>query len=132
MEKMMIRFLRLPALSLVAVAALGATGVADLPERHFALSNSSPEADTSVDSPAEVRLWFTEEPEEGTVSIRVVGAEEAGVHVDDVMQDPDEPRSFAVELHGTLTPGTYTVSWRGMGGDGHVVRETFDFTVVAR
>ncbi|NNF11802.1 MAG: copper resistance protein CopC, partial [Gemmatimonadetes bacterium] len=32
----------------------------------------------------------------------------------------------------TLPPGTYTVSWRGMGQDGHVVRDSFQFSVAAR
>ncbi|MDA0328097.1 MAG: copper resistance protein CopC [Gemmatimonadetes bacterium] len=129
---MMMRSFRLAALSLVAIATLGATAASDVSTLHFGLSKSSPAADTSVESPSEVRLWFTEEPQSGTTSIRLVGAEEAGVHVMDVVQDAEEPRSFAVELHGTLSPGVYTVSWRGMGADGHVIRETFDFTVVAR
>jgi copper resistance protein C len=118
------------ALSITIIASLAAAMPAS--ERHFALSRSAPEAGTSVESPSEVRLWFTEAPESGTTQIRVVGADEAGVHVADIAQDPDDDRSFAVELHGTLTPGTYTVAWRGMGADGHVVREEFEFTVVAQ
>ena len=55
-----------------------------------------------------------------------------GVHVMDAVQDEEDGRVFSVVLHGTLPPATYTVSWRGMSEDGHVVRETFDFTVAAR
>lgn len=97
---------------------------------HFGLSRSTPEAGASVDAPSEVKLWFTEEPQDGTMSIRLLEAEDAGIHVMDPVQDPEDPRAFAVALHGTVPAGTYTVSWRGMGADGHVVRDTFQFTVV--
>lgn len=99
---------------------------------HFALSSSSPEAGSTVEAPGEVRLTFTEEPQEGTVQIRIVEAEDAGVHVMDAAQDAESPTDFSVVLHGTLPPATYTVSWRGMGADGHVVRDSFEFTVSAQ
>lgn len=117
----------LRAVALVC-ALSGATPI-EIP--HFALSKSSPEAGATVEAPSEIRLWFTEEPQEGTTSIRLVEAEEAGVHVMDIAQDADDPTSFYVELHGTLPAGTYNVSWRGMGQDGHVVRDSFEFTVGA-
>ena len=50
----------------------------------------------------------------------------------DAVPDADDPRAFVVGLHGSLPPGVYTVSWRGMGADGHVMRDTFQFTVVAQ
>jgi len=126
----MTKTLRAAALSIAIVGGLVAAMPADVP--HFALSSSSPEADASVQSPTEIRLSFTEEPAEGTVQIRVVEADDAGIHVEDVMQDAEDGRVFSIEMHGTFAPGTYTVSWRGMGGDGHVVRDTFQFTVVAQ
>lgn len=114
----------------VAVALAATPGSGD--SLHFALDRSAPEADATVESPSEIRLWFTQEPQDGTTSIRLVEAEDAGVHVMDVVQDADDPTSFSVALHGTLPPGTYTVSWRGMGQDGHVVRDSFQFSVAAR
>lgn len=115
------------ALILIATAA---TPAPEIP--HFGLAKSSPESGATVTSPGEVRLWFTEEPQDGTVQIRLVEAEDAGVHVMDVAQDADDPTSFFIAMHGTLAPATYTVSWRGMGDDGHVVRDTFEFTVGVR
>ena len=50
-----------------------------------------------------------------------------GVPTDEVAHS----RSFVVGFHGTFPAGTYTVSWRGMGADGHVVRDTFQFSVEA-
>ena len=50
----------------------------------------------------------------------------------DAAQAEEDPKAFSIVLHGTLTPATYTVSWRGIGDDGHVVRDTFEFTVAAQ
>lgn len=127
----MTKTMKTVALSIAMICGLVAAMPADVP--HFALSRSMPAADASVEaSPAEIRLWFTEEPEEGTTQIRLVEAEDAGVHVMDVAQDEEDSRSFYIEMHGTLAPGDYTVSWRGMGADGHVVRDTFTFTVTGQ
>lgn len=122
--------------SALAVALLGALAAFTTPKTdaplHFALERSSPEVGATVQSPSEVRLWFTQEPQEGSTSIRVVEAGDAGVEVGEVTQDADDATSFFVELEGTLPEGTYTVSWRGMGQDGHVVRDTFQFAVAAQ
>lgn len=126
----MTRTLRAAALSLMLITGLVAATPVAVP--HFALNRSAPEADASVESPSEIRLWFTEAPSAGTTQIRLVEADDAGVHVMDVAQDAEDDRSYFIELHGELTPGTYTVSWRGMGADGHVVRDDFEFTVAAR
>ena len=122
--------LRFAGFSVALILTLAAAVPAAAP--HFGLSKSMPEAGSTVASPEEVRLWFTQVPQEGTVQIRGVEAEEAGVHVMDAVQDEEDDRVFSVVLHGTLPPASYTVSWRGMGDDGHVVRESFEFTVAAR
>lgn len=124
------KIIRLAPIALALVAVIAAATPAT--RAHFGLSKSLPEAGTTVTSPDEVRLWFTQEPQEGTVQIRVVEAEDAGVHVMDPVQDEEDGRVFSIVLHGTLPPATYTVSWRGMSADGHVVRETFPFTVTAQ
>jgi methionine-rich copper-binding protein CopC len=125
--------LRIPASAVILVGALAAASSPKAsPAFHFALERSAPEADATVQAPSEIRLWFTEEPQEGTTSIRLVEAGDSGVEVGDVTQDGDDPTSFFVELEGMLPAGTYTVSWRGMGDDGHVVRDTFDFSVAAQ
>lgn len=126
-------FSRIFSIPLLAFALLALSN--DAPAKaavHFGLDRSTPEAGSSLAAPTEVKLWFTEEPQEGTMSIRLLEAEDAGIHAMDPVQDPEDPRAFTVALHGTVPAGTYTVSWRGMGADGHVVRDTFQFTVVAR
>ena len=91
-----------------------------------------PEADATVTSPEEVRLWFTQVPQEGTVQIRLIDAGGDAVETGDVTQDAEDAKSFAISLEGTLANGAYTVSWRGMGADGHVIRESFGFSVQAQ
>ena len=98
---------------------------------HFALSQSAPEAGATIESPSEVRLWFTQAPQEGTTSIRLVDADGGLVHTADVVRDPEDGQVFSIALHGTLAAGEYTVAWRGMGEDGHVVRDEFSFSVSA-
>ncbi len=111
--------------------ALGGARTSATPLPHFALEKSRPAANDTVTAVSEVRLWFTEEPEEGTVSIRVLDAADEVVATGDVTQDPDDPKALFVPLNAELTPGTYRVAWRGMGDDGHVVRGSFRFTVRA-
>ncbi len=101
-------------------------------EFHFALSKSMPVADSSVESPPEIRLWFTEIPDAGTTSIRLIGADEQVIHTGDVTQDKEDQQSFSVALEQALSAGTYTVAWRAMGADGHVVRDDYAFIVVAQ
>ena len=128
--KAITRFLSIPLLGLAFLAL--PNGAPAEAASHFGLSRSQPEAGSSVAAPSEVKLWFTEEPQEGSMSIRLLEAGDAGVHVMDPVQDSEDPRAFSVALHGTVPAGTYTVSWRGMGADGHVVRDTFQFTVASR
>ena len=96
---------------------------------HFDLSKSAPQADATVTSPTEVRLWFTQVPQENTTSIRVLDADGAPLHTGEVNQDAADGQAFSVALHGTLRSAIYTVSWRAMGTDGHVVKGDFTFTV---
>lgn len=127
----MIQRTLLPLTLLAGLAAAAPAGTVDA-ELHFALSKSTPEADSSVGSPSEIRLWFTEVPEAETTSIRLVGSDGDAIDTGDVAQDEQDGLSFAVALEHALSAGTYTVAWRAMGDDGHVVRDSYEFTVVAQ
>jgi methionine-rich copper-binding protein CopC len=119
-------------LAVLLLIALGSTQAAmakgpALP--HFELSKSEPGAEATVQSPPEVRLWFTQVPQENTISIRVLDTNGDPLHTGEVTQDASDGQAFSVALHGTLPPASYTVSWRAMGTDGHVVRGDFIFIV---
>lgn len=110
------------------LALAGATLVAATPF-HFGLVKSVPADKATVSHASEVRLWFSEAPSEGTVSIRVIDAAGNAVPTTDPAQDPQDEKAFGVAVPAGLTAGDYSVAWRGMGDDGHVVRGEFAFSV---
>lgn len=113
------------------VFALGATGAAAANVFHFALSRSAPAADTTVEAPEEVRLWFTQAPQENSVGIRLIDANGEAVATSDPAADSENAMVVFVKPDARLGAGRYTVSWRGIGDDGHVVRGEFGFSVAA-
>ena len=80
--------------------------------------------------PERVQLWFNErlEPAYSTVSVW----NEAGAQVDarDVAVGPDDPRRLSVTVE-TRQSGLYTVKYRVLSVDGHIVDNRFTFTVKA-
>jgi hypothetical protein len=78
--------------------------------------------------PDRVNLWFNErlEPAYSTVSVW----NEAGVQVDsrDGAVGADDPRRLSVTMQ-TRAAGLYTVKYRVLSVDGHIVDSRFTFTV---
>lgn len=98
---------------------------------HFALNRSAPAADATLAAPSEIRLWFTEAPADNSVRIRLIRAGEA-VATTAVTADPENAAVFFVKPSAPLAAGSYTVSWRGVGSDGHAVTGDFAFAVTAQ
>lgn len=120
----------------LVAAALLATAMLflrpDLGAGHAALVKSDPPARSTVArAPARVQLWFTErlEPAFSRLAVR----DGAGARVDqgDVMVGPDDGKLLSVGLP-PLGPGPYTVEYRVLSVDGHVVEGRFSFTVRGR
>ena len=95
---------------------------------HFELRTSAPQADSTVTPTDEVRLWFTQEPQDGTTQIRVMQGDDR-VPTGDAQMDPDDATSYFVQHDMPLSAGDYRVMWRSMAPDGHVVNGEFDFTI---
>ena len=114
------------ALTLAVGASAATWGV-----QHFALAKSMPEADSTIESPEQLRLWFTQAPQEGSVSIRLIDAAGEAVETGDPVRSEDDAKLMEVAVDDALSAGSYTVAWRGIGDDGHVVRDDFQFTVTA-
>lgn len=114
--------------SLLTLAGLGSALGATQPV-HFALAKSVPADKTTVHHAPEVKLWFTEPPSDGTVSIRVLDAAGNPVTASEPTLDKQDATASSVAFENALSAGAYTVSWRGMGADGHVVRGDFGFSV---
>ena len=98
---------------------------------HFDLAKSSPIDEATVHMVPEVTLWFTEAPSDGSVSIRLIDSAGEPIEGLTAAVDEEDGRIFHLPTPDGLAPGAYTVTWRGMGGDGHVVRGDFGFTVAS-
>ena len=96
---------------------------------HAVLVRSSPTARAALSRPPErVHLWFNERLE--PAYSRATVWDSAGKQVDaaDGAVDPAEPTRLTVALPA-LKPGTYTVKFRVLSVDGHLVESQFPFTV---
>lgn len=84
-----------------------------------------------VEPPHRVELWFNERLEPAYSKALVTN--EAGAQVDlrDVAVSAEDPRRLAVSLP-VLVPGRYTVSFRVLSVDGHVVESKLTFTIKDR
>ena len=99
---------------------------------HAVLVKSVPaQRATLAEPPPRVELWFNErlEPAYSRASV----TNEAGAQVDlrDGAVSTEDPRRLALSLP-TLAPGRYTVSFRVLSVDGHVVESKLTFTVKER
>jgi methionine-rich copper-binding protein CopC len=79
-------------------------------------------------APAQVQLWFNEEIEGDYASLVVLDAEKHPVTELKPTLAPDDRKSIVLPLP-ELTPGKYSVKFRVLSVDGHVVESYFDFSV---
>ena len=98
-------------------------------DAHAVLVRSAPAARAAVaTAPDRVLLWFNERLEPAYSSASIWNA--AGTQVDrkDARVEPDDPKRLSVTLP-ELSPGAYTVRYRVLSVDGHIVESSFPFTV---
>lgn len=79
-------------------------------------------------APARVQLWFNERLEPQFSHLSVWNQEGTQVDLQDVEIGPDDPRRLSVSVP-PLPPGTYTVKYRVLSVDSHVVDDQFLFTL---
>jgi len=79
-------------------------------------------------APAEVRLWFNEDIESAYASLVVLDTGKNSVTEVTPHLAPDDQKSLVLPLP-ELTPGKYSVKFRVLSLDGHVIQSSFDFTV---
>jgi hypothetical protein len=78
--------------------------------------------------PAQVRLWFNEEIEADYASLAVLDGDKHPVTDVKPHVATDDRKSIILPLP-ELTPGKYSVKFRVLSVDGHVVDSSFEFTV---
>ena len=82
-------------------------------------------------TPTQVRLWFNEEVEKDYASLAVLDPAKSPV-TDTLPQiAADDPKAIVLALP-ELAPGKYTVKFRVLSVDGHVVDSSYDFTVKSK
>jgi len=109
----------LPALLLAAPAAFA----------HAFLDRAVPAVGSTVhQSPAEVRVWFTEAVEPAFSTIAVLDVQGRHVEAGKAKVDPSDPRLLEVALK-TLGPGKYKVVWKVISVDTHRTEGDFAFTI---
>ncbi len=112
------------SLALVLFVALASHAYA-----HAQLIKAEPAQRANVaTAPTRVALWFDEEIEGDYASLAVVDA--SGKPVTEVKPAiaSDDPKLLVLPLPA-LAPGKYTVTYRVLSVDGHVVNDAYDFTV---
>ena len=78
--------------------------------------------------PDHIDLWFNERLEAAFCTMQVLDGAEKQVDKGDMKVDKDDPKHLSVGLN-PLAAGTYTVKFRVLSVDGHVVNSQFAFTV---
>lgn len=97
---------------------------------HLKLKRSFPAKDTVLtSSPDAVRLWLTERSELPATKITVTTDAKAPVATDKVTRAAGADAPIEAKFTAPLAAGRYTVTWKTMSKDGHVVNGTFGFTV---
>jgi len=116
---------------LIAAACFAALGLW-LPApalSHAYLVRSTPAARAALArSPERVQLWFNERLEPAYSRVSVWNREAQRVDAGDVQVAPAEPTRLSVGVP-PLPAGSYTVKYRVLSVDGHVVEAEFGFTV---
>ncbi|HET8578463.1 MAG TPA: copper resistance CopC family protein [Methylomirabilota bacterium] len=96
---------------------------------HAVLIRSSPASRAVLTQPpTRVVLWFNERIEPAFTALTVWSEEGVQVDLRDVVVGPDEPRQLSVSLP-PLAPGSYTVRFRVISVDSHVVESKFSFRI---
>ena len=120
-RKVVIFFILLGTLSLLVQAnsvLAHATLVKSDPPRRASLSSS----------PKQIKLWFNEKIEGLYASVKVLDSNKNSITENNPEIVPDDPKSVVLNIP-EIGPGRYTVQYRVMSVDGHVMESNFDFNV---
>jgi len=97
---------------------------------HAFLDHATPAVGSVIHaSPAQVRLWFTQELEPAFSTVQVQDRDGRRVDKQDNSVDRANPVLMQVTLP-QLSPGRYRVVWRVLSVDTHVTEGDFTFDVV--
>ncbi len=125
------RFLVAPVYVLIAalLAPSAEPGTADA-DLHLRLLRAEPAADTVIaQSPAALRLHFSEAPLERGIAVTIEHAAGTTGALGKPAPSGTDAAVLVVPVEEPLTAGKWTVTWRVLSRDSHVVRGELSFTV---
>jgi methionine-rich copper-binding protein CopC len=97
---------------------------------HLRLIKSSPrDGEIVTNLPTEIRLWFSQKPEAGLTTVKLLREDSSTVELGKV-EPASDSTAVKAPIPSALVPGTYTVTWRSTSKDGHVVRGSYHFNMV--
>jgi len=114
-------------LFLVSVVALGLP-VASAFAHSQLVKAEPPRRAVLTKSPTQVRLWFNENIEGDYASLVVLDTKKQPISNERPTLAPDDPKSIVLSLP-ELAPGKYSVKFRVLSVDGHVVESSYDFSI---
>lgn len=113
-------------LSIIMIMALMYTGQVFA---HASLVKAEPARRAVLSTaPIQVRLWFNEEIEAAYASLSVLDENKKPITDNKVVVHPEDPKSIVLDLPA-MQAGQYTVKFRVLSVDGHVVDSEYNFTI---
>lgn len=98
---------------------------------HAIMVKSVPEVNSSIaQSPTQIDIWFNENIGSAYLSLAVINSKGERVDNKDFRQAKLDPSHIYVTT-SPLPPDTYTVRYRVMSADTHIITGRFNFTVRA-
>lgn len=98
---------------------------------HFELIRSTPANNVTVKTaPARLQLWFTQVPAAGVSQLSLKSGATDVALGKTMIESKD--KSMYADPAKPLSPGSYTLHWRGAGDDGHVQQGDIAFTIAAK
>lgn len=96
---------------------------------HAALVKSDPARRATLSaSPKQVQLWFNEKIEGAYASVVLLDANKKALTENTPELVADNPKSVILNIP-EINSGKYTVQYRVMSVDGHVIESSYDFNV---
>jgi methionine-rich copper-binding protein CopC len=99
---------------------------------HAFLAHADPKVGSTVtNSPAQIKIWFTQSLEPVFSSVEVQDAKGKQVDKKDMHLD-DKDKSLMIISMPPLPDGTYTVTWHAVSVDTHRTQGHFQFAVKSK
>lgn len=96
---------------------------------HATLVKSDPPRRASLSSsPKQIQLWFNEKIEGSYASVTVLDSNKKSITENNPEVVLDDPKSVVLNIP-QMEPGRYTVQYRVMSVDGHVIASSYDFSI---